>query len=125
MVKDILMGIDIGTTGCKTILVDNMGTVVAREIEAYPFYSPKHGWAEQNPQDWWEAVKKTIGKITKSHSEEIKNLRGIGLSGQMHGLVALDESSSVVYGLQYCGTISELKSSATIYMKRSGVLKDC
>lgn len=121
MVKDILMGIDIGTTGCKTILVDNMGTVVAREIEGYPFYSPKHGWAEQNPQDWWEAVKKTIGKITKSHIEEIKNLRGIGLSGQMHGLVALDESSSVVRPAILWNDQRTEKQCNDIYEKVGGI----
>jgi len=96
MGRDVVMGIDIGTTGCKTILVDNGGEVVARELEEYPFYSPRHGWAEQNPHDWWSAVEKTINKITQSHKEHIKRLKGIGLSGQMHGLVALDIKGEVI-----------------------------
>lgn len=96
MTKDILMGIDIGTTGCKTILVDHKGNVVAREIEGYPFYSPKHGWAEQNPADWWSAVKTTIKKIVSKNKQHINSLKGIGLTGQMHGMVALDKNIKVI-----------------------------
>jgi xylulokinase len=96
MGRDFLMGIDIGTTGCKTILVDNRGEVVARELQEYPFYSPRHGWAEQNPRDWWSAVEKTVRKMTASHEEQMKKLAGIGLSGQMHGLVALDKKGEVI-----------------------------
>ncbi len=96
MVKDILMSIDIGTTGCKTILVDSRGAIVASEIEGYPFYSPKHGWAEQEPLDWWKAVQKTIKKVTSKYRDKIKRLRGIGLTGQMHGLVALDKDNEVI-----------------------------
>jgi xylulokinase len=96
MGRDILMGIDIGTTGCKTILVDGTGSVLASEIEEYPFYSPRHGWAEQDPHNWWEAAAKTIRKLISSKNDLIQDLKGIGLSGQMHGLVALDEDGEVI-----------------------------
>jgi len=96
MAREVVMGIDIGTTGCKSILVDKKGEVVARAMEEYPFYSPKHGWAEQNPSDWWHGVSRTIKHIVTNHGDDIKNLRGIGLSGQMHGLVALDEKMEVI-----------------------------
>jgi len=90
------MGIDIGTTGCKTVLVDSTGAVLASEIEGYPFYSPRHGWAEQNPLDWWDSVVRTIQKLCSSSKDLIRDLRGIGLSGQMHGLVALDREDEVI-----------------------------
>lgn len=90
------MGIDIGTTGCKTILVDDTGNVLASAIEEYPFYSPRHGWAEQNPDDWWEAVVGTIRVLFSSNKPLMGDLRGIGLSGQMHGLVALDKDGAVI-----------------------------
>ena len=61
MKAELLMGIDIGTTGCKTILVDREGTVVDSEIAGYPFYAPKHGWSEQDPEDWWPPRSKPSG----------------------------------------------------------------
>lgn len=96
MEKALLMGIDIGTTGCKTILIDEKCNVIARELEEYPLFSPRHGWSEQNPEDWWMAVKKTIAKIIASNPHYREKLKGIGLSGQMHGLVALDTDMKVI-----------------------------
>ncbi len=96
MKNAILMGIDIGTTGCKTILVNETGQVVARDIEGYPFYSLRHGWTEQNPDDWWSAVKKTIKRIGQRDKKIFNNLKAIGLSGQMHGLVALDKNRKLL-----------------------------
>ncbi len=92
----LLMGIDIGTTGCKTILIDEGGKVVDSELDEYPLYSLKHGWAEQHPHDWWQAVKTTVRKIVHKNTSQIHHLKGIGLSGQMHGLVALDKDKEVI-----------------------------
>lgn len=88
-----LIGIDIGTSGTKSILFDPKGKVVASTTEEYPMYQPKNGWTEQNPNDWWRAVYKTLCKITQNVDGEIC---GIGLSGQMHGLVMLDENNEVI-----------------------------
>jgi len=96
MEEQIVMGIDIGTSGCKTILVNNRGVQVASEIETYPLYSPRHGWNEQNPLDWWSAVKTTVQRIVFNNRELIKNLKCIGLTGQMHGLVALNSKGKVI-----------------------------
>ena len=96
MNKALLLGIDIGTTGCKTILVDEEGNVVDSGFDGYPFYSLKHGWAEQDPHDWWRAVKNTVRKIVHDNKQRINQLKGIGLSGQMHGLVALDKHREVI-----------------------------
>ncbi len=88
-----LIGIDIGTSGTKSVLFKG-NKVVASHMAEYPVYQPENGWAEQNPEDWWNATCETVRKITESiDSTEIA---GIGLSGQMHGLVMLDENNDVI-----------------------------
>lgn len=94
--NSIIIGIDIGTSGCKTILVNEEGKVLDSQIENYPLYSPKHGWFEQNPEDWWNAVKISILKIIKRNRKLVDNFKSMGLSGQMHGLVALDRDLNVI-----------------------------
>lgn len=89
-----LIGIDIGTSGTKTVLFDTDGNTVKSSTAGYPLYQPRNGWAEQEPEDWWHAAVKTLRDVTAGiDSDEIK---GIGLSGQMHGLVMLDETNSVI-----------------------------
>ncbi len=92
----LVMGIDIGTSGCKTVLVDHDGTVVASAFAEYPLYSERHGWSEQDPADWWNAVKDTIRLVLAARPGAAKELIGIGLTGQMHGLVALDHEHQVL-----------------------------
>jgi len=87
----MFLGIDIGTSGTKTLLADASGTVIASHTAEYPLYQPHNGWAEQDPADWWNAVLEGIKAV--GHGDEIK---AIGLSGQMHGLVMLDESGKVL-----------------------------
>ena len=92
-----LVGIDIGTTGTKSVLFDTNGHEIASAYAEYPMYQPQNGWAEQDPEDWWEAVKKTLCEITSSLPSEIRDgIVGIGLSGQMHSLVLLDENNDVI-----------------------------
>ena len=55
-----LMGVDIGTSGTKSIIADENGRVIASRTEEYPLYTPKPGWAEQRPEDWWDAVVKSV-----------------------------------------------------------------
>lgn len=85
-----LIGIDIGTSGTKTVLFDTDGNVIKSKTCEYPLYQPHNGWAEQNPEDWWDAVRETLDYVGT------ENVAGIGLSGQMHGLVMLDENSEVI-----------------------------
>ena len=88
------IGVDIGTSGTKTVLFDKLGNVVASASEEYPLYQPQNGYAEQDPADWWNASKNTIAAVMKGiPADEVK---GIGLSGQMHGLVMLDEKGEVI-----------------------------
>ena len=89
-----LIGIDVGTSGTKSALFDLDGNVIASATAEYPLHQPQNGWAEQAPEDWWEAVKTTLSAVTgKVKREEIC---GVGLSGQMHGLVMLDENCEVI-----------------------------
>jgi xylulokinase len=96
MKKEHIIGIDIGTSGCKSIIVDNAGEVIASALEEYKLYTPNPGWAEQNPDDWWLAALNTIQKVIKKALIDPNSIKGIGLSGQMHGLVALDNNFNII-----------------------------
>ena len=96
MSKQYLIGLDIGTSGAKCIIVDNEGTVIASSTQEYPLYTPKPGWAEQHPQDWWDAVVRGLKVILPKSGVDPKDIVGLSYSGQMHGLVALDENNEVI-----------------------------
>jgi len=91
-----LLGIDVGTSGTKTILVDLRGKIHASATSEYPLLTPKPGWTEQHPEDWWQATKKTIGKVLKDSKVRADDVGGIGFSGQMHGSVFLDKNQKVI-----------------------------
>ena len=95
MSKQYVIGIDIGTSGCKTLIIDHEGEVVRRAVEEYPLFTPRAGWSEQDPEHWWQAVLSTLKKILHGF-QSIDGVKGIGLSGQMHGLVALDDKGGVL-----------------------------
>jgi len=90
------LGIDIGTTGVKSIIIDEKGICSAKNTENYELMTPEPGWAEQNPEDWWKAVKVSVGKLLHESGIKGTEIKGIGLSGQMHGSVFLDENHSVI-----------------------------
>ncbi|MEG0766922.1 MAG: xylulokinase [Clostridia bacterium] len=91
-----LMGIDIGTSGTKTALYDEAGLLQAEYTAAYPLYQPQNGWAEQEPEDWWNAVVTGIRAVLAKSRRCVEDIAGIGLSGQMHGLVMLDCAGQVL-----------------------------
>jgi xylulokinase len=91
-----LMGIDVGTSGVKAILVDEHGNQAGEAASSYPISSPRPSWFEQNPDDWWDATVKAIRQILKNEKLDPEEIRGIGLSGQYHGLVILDEHHRVL-----------------------------
>ena len=91
-----VLGIDIGTSGTKTILFDEEGKDISSAFKEYPLYQPQMGWAEQKPEDWWQAVAVTINSVIKKSQVNIEDIKGIGLSGQMHGLVMLDKDGQVL-----------------------------
>jgi len=93
---EYLLGIDIGTSGTKTVLFDRAGNTIASATAEYPLYQPHMGWAEQNPDDWWNATISTIKEVIQKSAVHKDNIRGIGLSGQMHGMVLLDKDNHVL-----------------------------
>ncbi len=91
-----LMGIDIGTSGTKTALFDHMGNMLASYTGEYEMYQPDNGYAEEAPEDWWKATTDGIHSVIMSSGIDAGDIAGIGLSGQMHSLVMLDENSDVL-----------------------------
>ncbi len=85
------IGLDVGTSGLKTVLIDEKGRVVTTNTQGYPIYSPKPQWSEQDPEDWWKATVKGIRAAMKGAKIQPGQVGGIGLSGQMHGSVFLGD----------------------------------
>jgi xylulokinase len=85
-----LVGLDVGTTGVKALRISPDGEIVARAEEGYRLSTPQPGWAEQDPEDWWRAAEAALATVGSD------GVAGIGLSGQMHGLVALDNADRVL-----------------------------
>lgn len=90
----LFIGGDLGTSALKLLLVDEKGKILKTVSEEYPLSFPHPGWSEQNPADWWKAFVKGIEDLVSP--EEKKQIKGIALDGQMHGLVALDEKGQVI-----------------------------
>lgn len=91
-----LIGVDIGTSGTKTVLFDEMGNTIASALKEYPMYQPKVGWAEQDPEDWWNATWTTIKEVIDKSRVNAEDIKGVGLSGQMHGAVLLDKDDKLL-----------------------------
>jgi xylulokinase len=91
-----LLGIDIGTSGTKTLLVDERGRIRASVTVEYPCYAPRPAWSEQAPEDWWRAAARSIRLALGQARVKGSEVSGIGLSGQMHGSVFLDKSGKVL-----------------------------
>jgi len=91
-----LLGIDLGTSGTKTVLFRQDGTALALSTVEYPLSQPENGWAEQAPEDWWNAAIQTISAVLKKSAVNPDDIAGLGISGQMHGLVMLDEAGEVL-----------------------------
>ena len=90
------IGVDIGTSGTKSVLFDEKGNVIASASAEYPMYQPQNGYAEQNPEDWYNASISTIREIVSKSGIDTDKIAGLGLSGQMHGLVMLDDENKVI-----------------------------
>ncbi len=90
-----VIGIDLGTSGVKSVLVDDNGRVIASTVGQYPLITPKPTWAQQDPQLWWQATVDSLKTLLKTIGAGA--IIGIGLTGQMHGSVFLDEHGEVLY----------------------------
>lgn len=92
----VFLGVDIGTSGTKTLAMREDGEILATTTVEYPLYNPKPGWSEQEPEDWWQATAKSIKRVLKDAKIKPTEVAGIGLSGQMHGSVFLDKNHDVI-----------------------------
>jgi xylulokinase len=88
------LGIDLGTSGVKAVLIDENGTLVAEVTAPLTVSRPRPLWSEQDPQEWWLATRVAVNKLGAAH--RLDGLKGIGLSGQMHGAVLLDQADQVL-----------------------------
>ncbi|MBQ8072315.1 MAG: xylulokinase [Clostridia bacterium] len=91
-----VLGIDLGTSGTKTVLFDQEGKAMASATVEYPMYQPQNGWAEQDPADWANAAIATIQTVLARSGVAKEDVVSLGISGQMHGLVMLDEDNQVI-----------------------------
>ena len=90
----LFIGVDLGTSSVKLLLMDEAGTIVKTVSREYPLYFPNPGWSEQKPEDWYaqsiDGLKELLDGVDKDA------VRGISFGGQMHGLVILDENDDVI-----------------------------
>ena len=106
----LYIGVDLGTSAVKLLLMDGEGKIRKIVSKEYPIYFPNPGWSEQKPEDWFaktmEGIKELIADVDKSQ------VAGISFGGQMHGLVILDTDDEVIR--RFCGmTEGRLKSAIT------------
>ena len=88
------IGIDLGTSGAKFLLVAADGTILAENTQTYPVFYPRSGWSEQNPEDWFAAALRGLKALLQGQDKAA--VKGISFGGQMHGLVALDKDDNVI-----------------------------
>lgn len=90
------IGIDLGTSSVKLLLMQSDGTVLASVSKEYPVSYPKPGWSEQNPEDWLRQTLAGLEELLETEQADKGRIRGVGIGGQMHGLVALDQDDNVI-----------------------------
>jgi len=106
------LGIDVGTGGTRALVIDSRGSVIASASSEHDnFASPRPGWAEQAPSNWWRACGKAVQKALQSSHLDAKDIACVGFSGQMHGAVLLDSADEVVRpAIIWCDQRSEAQS---------------
>lgn len=94
--QNYFLGIDVSTTATKALLIDPAGSVLAVAATEYPFETPRPLWSEQHPDLWWDGAVKSIRAVLAGSGVDPARIGGLGLTGQMHGLVLLDKNGSVL-----------------------------
>jgi len=92
----MLLGIDVGTSGSRALLLDEAGRTQSASADHEAFRSPQSGWAEQDPEDWWRACQLAVRRVCEAGGTQASAIQAIGLSGQMHGAVLLDAAGTVL-----------------------------
>ena len=114
-----LLGIDIGTSSTKTVIIDNNGHLISLATKEYDFQIPKPGWAEQNPHTWYEAAILTIREALKLSELPSDQIAGIGITGLMHGPVFLDSNGDSLRPSIIWADQRSIKEVQQIYSKLS------
>ncbi|MEN9934237.1 MAG: hypothetical protein RLZZ387_816, partial [Chloroflexota bacterium] len=91
-----LLGLDIGTSGAKALLCDEGGRVLASATAEYPLHTPQPLWSEQDPADWWRGAQEALREVVARAGVDAAQIKGLGLTGQMHGAVFLDAEGAVI-----------------------------
>src|SRR5690606_21751163 len=91
-----VIGIDLGTSAVKALLMNEQGTIVDEASRSYPLVHEKPSYSEQNPNDWVTGTKAAIQEIVKRFTGDVSTIVGISYSGKMHGLVLLDENNDIL-----------------------------
>ncbi len=112
-----VLGLDLGTSGLKGILVDKSGKIVDESSSEYPLLTPKRGHSEQDPKEWFRAAKEVMAAIFETTPDAKVNLEGISFSGQMHSLVLLDEQNEVLRPAILWNDVRTTKQCETITSK--------
>jgi len=92
----VVLGLDVGTSGTKAVAVDETGTVLASALVEYPLHTPRPDWAEQDPADWQRATLEALTQLAHAPGVNAAEVKGLGLTGQMHGSVFLDDGGQVL-----------------------------
>ena len=92
----LLLGLDVSTTGAKALLIDSDGTVISTATNPLPLSTPKPLWSEQDPADWWNGMLKSIKQVIAQVGVKGSDIKAVGLTGQMHGLTMLDAAGEVL-----------------------------
>jgi len=116
-----LLGLDIGTSGVKALLISVEGKIIFSKTVSYPLKTPHSGWAEQSPYDWWEATVKVIKETVSNHPIDSNQIKGISLSGQMHSSVFLDEKMAVIRPAILWSDTRTSEQCKEIYAKAGGL----
>ena len=90
------LGLDLGTSGLRGLLVSAEGTVVGDAAADYSVHYPNDGWSEQDPHRWIDACREVMSRLRYNHSKEYRSIKGIGVSGHMHGATCLDKAGDVI-----------------------------
>jgi len=116
-----LLGLDIGTSGVKALLISVKGKIISSKTTSYPLKTPHPGWAEQSPYDWWEAALKVIRETVSDNPIDSTRIKGISLSGQMHSSVFLDEKMEVIRPAILWSDTRTAEQCSKIYAKAGGL----
>src|SRR5271157_1572830 len=94
--KELVLGIDVGTSSCKTLFIDATGAVVDSARHEYGVHSAHYGWAEQDPEDWFQAFRRGLGEILERNPDAGRRVCAASVTGQMIGLTILDREGRVI-----------------------------